>query len=78
MEQEQQQTSTGASNLEYDLVAEMHELLEGNAAIEQYIRDAQGAGDSELERCFTEIRDTNREHVSALRELLAKRLARTS
>jgi hypothetical protein len=73
--QQGQQTSTGATNLEYDLVAEMHELLEGNAAIEHYIEDAKGAGDGEAERCFMKIRDTNREHVSELRQILSKCLA---
>lgn len=76
--QQQQQTSTGAANLEYDLVAEMHELLQGNAAIEQYIQDARGEGDTEAERCFEQIRDSNRNHVSAIRGLLSKRLVKAA
>jgi hypothetical protein len=76
MQQQQgnQQTSTGASNLEYDLVAEMHELLEGNAALEKYIADAKQAGDSEVERCFQQIHDQNKRSVDTLRQLLAQRL----
>ena len=70
-----QQQQTGASNLEYDIVAEMHELLEGNAALEQYIQDARQAGDSEAERCFQQIQDQNRQSVSQLRSLLAKHMA---
>lgn len=66
---------TGASNIEYDLVAEMHELLEGNYALEQYIEDAQQAGDQEAASCFKQIHDQNRENVNALRSLLAKRIA---
>ena len=69
------QAQTGASNLEYALVAEMHELLEGNAALEQYIQDARQAGDSEAERCFQQIHDQNRQNVAQLRTLLAKQLA---
>jgi FtsZ-binding cell division protein ZapB len=69
------QMQTGASNLEYDIVAEMHELLEGNAALEQYIQDARQAGDSEAERCFQQIHDQNRQNVAQLRTLLARYLA---
>ena len=68
------QTQTGASNLEYDIVAEMHELLEGNAALEQYIQDARQAGDNEAERCFQQIHDQNRQNVQQLRSLLAKHM----
>jgi hypothetical protein len=78
MAEVQQQMSTGASNLEYDLVSEMHELLEGNAALEKYIEDAKGAGDNEAERCFTQIRDTNRQHVSSLRQILSRCLSQAA
>lgn len=77
MQQQQNQqgnTATGASNLEYDLVAEMHELLEGNAALEKYIQDAKQFGDAEVERCFQQIHDQNRDSVNMLRQLLATRL----
>jgi hypothetical protein len=70
----QQQTSTGASNIEYDLLAEMYALLKGNAALEQYIQDAKQAGETELESCFKQIHDQNRDNVSALRQLISKRL----
>jgi hypothetical protein len=65
---------TGASNLEYDIVAEMHELLQGNSALEQYIQDARKAGDSDAERCFQQIHDQNKQNVTALRTLLAKHI----
>jgi hypothetical protein len=68
------QTQTGASNIEFDLVAEMHELLDGNAALERYMEDARQAGDREAESCFKKIRDQNRESVGTLRSLLAKYL----
>lgn len=74
VQQQGKQHQTGASDLEYDLVAEMHEILEGNAALERYIEDARKVGDNEVERCFQHIHDQNRENVSELRGLLAKRL----
>ncbi|MDI3288946.1 hypothetical protein [Polyangium sp. 15x6] len=72
-----QQKQTGASNLEYDIVAEMHELLQGNSALEQYIQDARQAGDQEAERCFQQIHDQNKQYVTTLRTLLAKHIQAT-
>jgi hypothetical protein len=74
MATQQMQQKTGASNLEYDIVAEMHELLEGNAALEQYINDARQAGDRDAEQCFQQIQDQNRKSVATLRTLLAKHM----
>ncbi|MDI1482805.1 hypothetical protein [Polyangium sp. y55x31] len=72
-----QQKQTGASNIEYDIVAEMHELLQGNSALEQYIQDARQAGDQEAERCFQQIHDQNKQNVTTLRTLLAKHIQAT-
>lgn len=69
---------TGASDLEYDIVAEMHELLEGNAALEQYIEDAREAGDKDAESCFQQIHDQNQKNVTTLRSLLAKHIGAAS
>lgn len=74
MQQQQGKQNTGASNLEYDLIAELHEILEGNAALEKYIQDAKQAGDSEVERCFQQIHDQNKQSVTMLRQLLGQRL----
>ncbi len=72
--QQQGKQSTGASNLEYNLIAELHEILEGNAALEKYIQDAKQAGDTEVERCFQQIHDQNKQNVDTLRQLLGQRL----
>lgn len=74
----QPQTSTGANNIEYDLVAEMHSLLKGNAALEKYIEDAKQAGEPELESCFKQIHDQNKENVSAIRQLISRRFAQAA
>ena len=65
-------TKTGASNLQFDLVSEMHCLLKGNAALEQYVEDARQAGERDVETCFQAIHDQNKQHVGKLRDLLAK------
>jgi hypothetical protein len=75
---EKQQASTGASNLEYDVIAEMHCLLKGNSALEQYIEDARSAGDKEAESCFKAIYNQNKENVNKLRPLLTQRLSKAA
>jgi hypothetical protein len=73
-----QQGSTGAHNLEYDLFSEMHSLLKGNAALEQYIEDAREAGDQEVESCFQTLHNQNKENVSKLRQILAARIGKAA
>jgi rubrerythrin len=73
--QQQQKQQTGATNLEYDLFSEMHSLLKGNAALEQYIQDAQSAGDKEVETCFQTLHQENKQHVEELRKLIEKRIS---
>jgi rubrerythrin len=73
----QQQQQTGATNVEYDLFSEIHSLLKGNAALEQYIQDAQGAGDKEVETCFQSLHDQNKQHVEELRRLIEKRIVKS-
>lgn len=72
--QSEQHKKTGASNIEYDLFSEVHSLLKGNAALEQYIDDAHQAGNQEVERCFKTIHDQNKDHVTKLRDLIAKQI----
>ena len=72
----QQQQQTGAANLEYDLFSEMHALLKGNSALEQYIQDAKGVGDQEVESCFQTLHEQNKQSVEKLRKLIEQRIAR--
>ena len=76
--QQHQKHQTGATNIEYDLFSEMHSLLKGNAALEQYINDAKGAGDQEVESCFQSLHDQNKQHVEELRGLIEKRIVGSS
>jgi hypothetical protein len=65
---------TGTPNLEYDLFSEMHSLLKGCSALEQYIEDAKEAGDREVESTFKALHEQNRESVTKLRDLIGKHL----
>jgi hypothetical protein len=71
---EKQHHQTGATNVEYDLFSEIHSLLKGNSALEQYIQDAKGMGDKEVESCFQTLHDQNKQHVDKLRKLIEKRI----
>jgi hypothetical protein len=75
---EHQAKKTGASNLEYDLFSEVHSLLKGNAALEQYIEDARAAGDREVETCFKSIQDQNKDNVTKLRDMIAKHISKAA
>jgi DNA-binding ferritin-like protein (Dps family) len=72
--EKQQHQQTGATNLEYDLFSEIHSLLKGNSALEQYIQDAKGIGDKEAESCFQTMHDQNKQYVEKLRKLIEKRI----
>jgi hypothetical protein len=69
-------THTGASNLEFDLFAEIYSLLKGNNALQQYMEDAKREGDKEAETCFQTLHQQNEENVAKLRGMIAKRVAR--
>ncbi len=71
---EEQHKKTGATNVEFDLFSEVHCLLKGNAALEQYIEDAREAGERDVEHVFKAIQDQNKENVNKLRGLIRQHL----
>lgn len=77
-EQQQQHRKTGATNIEYDLFSEVHSLLKGNNALEQYIEDARQSGEREIETCFKSIQDQNKENVTKLRDLIGKHISKAA
>ena len=71
---DQGQSKYGVSNLEYDLVTTLSNLLEGMEALEKYAQDAEQAGDSESATAFRTLRENNRSSVQQLRGALARRI----
>ena len=63
------------SDLQYDVIITMSNLLQGMDSLSTYQRDAEKNGDDELVRVFGEIHASYREGAVKLREQLA-RLAR--
>lgn len=57
--------TVGISNLEYDLVTTLSNLLEGHEVLEEYAADADEVGDAESAEIFRTIQRNN--HESALR-----------
>lgn len=68
------QTSTGASNIVYDVVSALYHELETAATTEQYIRDAQQAGDTELVQFFQKVLQDHRDCAQQAQQLLTQRL----
>jgi hypothetical protein len=55
---------------EYALVSVLYHALQGAQACEQYIDDAERAGDDELVTFFTECRDEQAERAARAKQLL--------
>jgi rubrerythrin len=58
------------SDVEYNLITTLSELLQAENALHKYIEDARQAGDEDVVAIFTEIHDSNRKYAKRLREKL--------
>ncbi len=65
--------ATGAPNTIYDLSSVLFHALEGGASYDQYVRDAEEAGDEELATFFIEVRDEDSMRAEEAQRLLAER-----
>ena len=65
--------ATGTPNTIYDLSSVLFHALEGGASYDQYIRDAEEAGDKELATFFIEVRDEDSMRAEEAQRLLAER-----
>lgn len=68
------QDKYGLSNIEYDIVMTLGNLLQGIEVLEKYAHDADTAGDGEAATTFRSLRESNRAAVSSLRSALARHL----
>ncbi|MDA8219368.1 MAG: hypothetical protein M0Z94_17325 [Dehalococcoidales bacterium] len=67
---------TGASNVEYDLIAVMYHILQGNETMTRYEQDANQTGDHETAQLFRDMREQNKQFLDRARPLLIKRISR--
>jgi hypothetical protein len=63
---------TGISNLEYDLVTTLSNLLEGHEVLEEYASDADEAGDTEAAEIFRSIQLHNQQAALRIRTSLGR------
>ena len=57
----------------YGLVSVLYHALQGVQACEQYVDDAERAGDDELVKFFEECRDQQQERAARAKQLLVER-----
>ena len=62
----------------YDLVSVLYHALQSSETIEQYLRDAEEAGDIALAEFFRELRDEDLSRVERAKVLLRERLVHTA
>jgi hypothetical protein len=62
----------GISNLEYDLVTTLSNLLEAHDVLDEYTADAEEAGDSEAADIFRTIQRSNQEAALRIRTSLGR------
>ena len=73
---DQGRSKYGVSDLEYDLVETLSNLLGGMEALEKYAQDAEQAGDAECATIFRTLSENNRASAQQVRNALARLLGR--
>ena len=68
----------GMSNIEYDIITTLSNLLEGQEVLSRYAADADQAGDSDTATIFRTLQDNNRSAVQQLRNALARHVGSVS
>lgn len=64
----------GLTDLEYDIVMTLSNLLQGIEKLDEYAQDADAAGDTETATIFRTLRESNRSGVLQLRSALVRHL----
>jgi hypothetical protein len=64
---------SGLSDVNYNLITTLAEDLEAVDVLNTYIDDCRKAGDQDLERVFTEIRDDEVRHCEMLKKAVEDR-----
>jgi rubrerythrin len=64
----------GVSNVEYDIVTTLSNLLQAEEVLTKYVNDADQAGEQDCAEIFRTIQQNNRESAMQLRDMLARRV----
>ncbi|MBN8227256.1 hypothetical protein JYK02_07000 [Corallococcus macrosporus] len=68
------QETTGTRDEHHDLISTLYHLLKGASVSEQYLRDAEAAGDQELAQLFRDWQDEQRNLAERAKNLLGARM----
>ena len=68
------QEVTGTRDEHHDLISTLYHLLKGASVSEQYLRDAEAAGDQELAQLFRDWQDEQRNLAERAKNLLGARM----
>jgi len=63
------------SDVEYNIITTMSNLLQSEEVLNRYARDADEAGNSDAAQIFRRLKDQNNQVASQLREALKKELS---
>ncbi|CAM3789783.1 hypothetical protein G4177_11425 [Corallococcus sp. ZKHCc1 1396] len=69
-----EQETTGTRDEHHDLISTLYHLLKGASVSEQYLRDAEAAGDQELAQLFRDWQDEQRNLAERAKNLLGARM----
>lgn len=65
---------TGTRDTTYNLISIAYHALQGAETYDQYVRDAEGSGDSDLAQFFRDVKEEERRRADRAKKLLASRL----
>ncbi|WP_223644787.1 hypothetical protein [Corallococcus sp. EGB] len=68
------QEVTGTRDEHHDLISTLYHLLKGASVSEQYLRDAEAAGDQELAQLFRDWQEEQRNLAERAKNLLGARM----
>jgi hypothetical protein len=71
----QGEQTTGTRDVTYDLLSVLYHALQGAETIDQYIQDAEGAGDRELAQFFRDLKEDDKDRAERAKKLLSTRLS---
>lgn len=65
-----QNGNRAASDVEYNIITTLSNLLEAHDVLEQYAEDAGDDGNAELQKLFNDLRQSNLDYAQRFREQL--------
>jgi hypothetical protein len=63
-------SNTSVSNVEYNLITTLSNLLEAGDVLERYAQDAESSGNSELAQLFRDLQQSNNDFAQRFRQQL--------